>query len=147
MNIRQATIADLPLMYDGAKEFYASSVALRDFHLDRFIASWTGFIESGNGVIFVAEEDGQIDGAIGGYAYQNPYGYEKVVTEFFWFVKMIARGVGLKLYFKFKEWARASGAAEIQMVELLDSMDGRVGEFYRHEGYIEIEKRYLLRLA
>lgn len=147
MTIREATPEDLPLMYEGAREFYASSDVLRDFHLERFVESWVAYLRTGSGMMYVAVDEGQIEGAIAGFAYQNPYGYEKIVSEFFWFVKKTARGVGVKLYIHFRNWARRIGAAEIQMVELVDSMSGRVGEFYLKQGYGLAERRYILRLA
>lgn len=147
MNIRQATPDDLALLHEGAKEFYASSVGLLDdFHIERFVESWTGFIQGGNGVIFVAQEDGRIDAAIGGILFQNPNGYHIHATELFWFARKEARGtVGVRIFQKFEDWAKARGAKRIHMAELTDSMNGRVGEFYVRRGYRLVERGYLLR--
>lgn len=145
--IRTATAADLPSMHAAANAFYASSKALRHFDINKFASIWTQFLEVNFGVIFLAEADGLIVGALGGVIHPDLYGSELIAEEFFWFIQAESRGSGLKLYAKFEEWARSRGAVEIQMVHLLDLMPEKVGTFYRRAGYSPIETRYSKRLA
>ena len=144
--LRLASVEDLPAMHGAAQEFYDSSVALRHFDIDKFTAIWTQFLQVNFGVIFLAEQDGQIEGALGGVIHPDLYGTELIAEEFFWFIRKESRGAGIGLYRKFEEWARGRGAVEIQMVHLLDLMPEKVGAFYRRAGFTPIETRYSKRL-
>lgn len=134
-------------MHAAAKEFYASSKALRHFDIEKFTAIWAQFLAVNFGVIFLAEADGLIVGALGGVIHPDLYGSELIAEEFFWFIRQDSRGSGLKLYAKFEQWASERGAVEIQMVHLLDLMPEKVSTFYRRAGYSPIETRYSKRLA
>jgi GNAT superfamily N-acetyltransferase len=148
MIIREAAIADLPAMEPAAQAFYASSKELHHFRIERFVNVWTNLIHAGSGVIFLAEADGKIEGAIGGVIHEDLYGGQELIAEeFFWFIQPGSRGDGIRLYRRFKDWAIQHGAAELQMVHLSDSMPDKLARFYKHEGYSLIEMRHGLRLA
>ena len=140
--ITKATIEQLPLLHACAEEFYAASKHLHLFDLDKFVGLWTDAIESGYGVVFIAEDNGQILGTIAGMAHQDIYSSEMVASEFFWFVKESSRGGGIALYRAFESWAREQGCKSIQMVHLLDSMPEKVGHFYKRMGFEAVEVRY-----
>lgn len=145
--IRQATIDDLPRLAPGAAEFYASSRVLGGFSIERFTAVWTDLFKLG-GVIFIDECAEGVDGAIGGMIHRDIYGEDKIVEEFFWFVRPHARGhSGLRLYKAFERWAYDNGAASIQMVHLLDLNPEKLATFYRRAGYVPVETRYSKQLC
>ena len=147
--IRQATIADLPKMETRAREFFAASKYLGEFDIEGFTESWTVLFNIG-GVIFVAEQDGQLVGAIGALIHPEMYGKKGqkriIAEELFWFVGAEYRRTGVALYREFERWALAGGASELQMVHLLDSMPDKVARFYEHEGYAAAETRYIKRV-
>ena len=132
----------------GAKEFYASSKFLRSFEIDRFVEFWRPIIASELGVIFIAEDDGEIIGAIAGMAVPEPYSGDLVVSEFFWFVRPGHRGsAGLRLYEALEYWARQKGAKTMRMVHLMDSMPEKLARIYKRLGYEQVETLYSKDLA
>lgn len=143
--IRQAGIADLVLLEDCAREFYASSKFLGNFDVKVFAKVWRQLFNSGNGVIFIDEQPGGIAGAIGGIIRRDIYSANEedlIAEEFFWFVRSTARGEGVALYRAFAALARERGCKGIQMVHLLDLMPDKVSKFYLREGFVPIETRY-----
>lgn len=136
-------VADLPKLAACAEEFYSRSRFLHGFDLSRFVAMWTGLLESGSGVIFALQDDsGEITGTIGGLAYPDPYSGELIATEFFWYAREGHRGAGLKLYREFERWAIAQGCSQLRMVHLLDSMPEKLERVYRHLGFEAVETHY-----
>lgn len=146
VEIRKAEAADLPRLAPLAEQFYSSSDVLRTFDIEHFSALWRGFFESGIGVIFLLEQDGEIKGTIGGIAFKEAYSPDMLAQEFFWFVDPNSRGAGVKLYRAFEEWAKEKGCDEIRMVHLIDSMPEKVGAFYERIGYKKLEIHYGKRL-
>ena len=140
--IRTISIPELPAVQKCAGEFYGASRFLGEFCLSRFCEIWTFLLTGGDGVIFADEREGEIVGAIGGIVHREVYSEAIVAEEFFWFVREAHRGSGLALYRRFEDWARAHGAATIQMVHLLDLMPEKVERFYLRAGFHPIETRY-----
>jgi len=108
--------------------------------------AWTALITQGSGVIFAYEKDGELVGTIGGVVHRDIYGEALIAVEFFWFIQEEHRGMGIRLYKTFENWARNRGASSIQMMHLLDLMPEKVGHFYLRQGYEPIETRYSKRL-
>jgi len=144
--IVQAQISDLPRLSELAKEFYAASSVLRVFDLSKFVMTWTNIINSGNGVIFLLMDEGDIAGTIGGLMHFDPYCDDRLASEFFWFVHKENRGGGVQLYRKFEQWARENGCQEIRMMHLVDSMPDKVADFYCRVGFRKVETLYAKRL-
>ena len=146
--VRRAEVSDLPRIEGCAREFYGASRILGrlPFDIDRFVAAWTQLLESGIGVVFVAEEAGEVIGCIGGMIYPDLYSGVPVATEFFWIVQQEHRGSGLRLYKAFENWARKHNCVQIRMVHLSDSMPERLSRFYKHFGYEPAETHYVLQL-
>lgn len=134
---------DLPRMGKVAERFYASSKHLNGFDIERFTKFWFPLLENGMGTIFaVYDEEMEIVGAIGGMAYPEPYNGEMQAMEFFWFVQPEHRGVGMKLYRMFEEWARGRGCKRIRMAHLTDLMPEKVHRVYERLGFEQIEVHY-----
>lgn len=142
MVIREATIADLPLIEPGAREFYAASEHLRNLNMEHFIKNWNMLLSSGTGVIFFLEDTEQVTGFIGGTRFPDMNNGELIATECFWFVRQAARGHGWRLYRRFERWAKESGCVQIQMVHLADSMPEQLERFYERLGFKRAEVRY-----
>ncbi len=145
--IREATVADLPQLEPGAREFFASSQFLSGFDLQCFIATWTMFLRDHSGIILLLESNGEILGALGGLVSHDPNNGSLVASELFWFVRPGARGNGLKLLQRFEEWARARNCSQLQMVHLMDSMPDRLARFYARHGFQAAEIHYVKALA
>jgi GNAT superfamily N-acetyltransferase len=145
--IRSLEISELGSLIDLALEFYASSKFLEHFDIERFRDSWTQLLQSGLGVILIYEVNGKPIGAIGGFFHQDIYGDLKIVEEMFWFTSTQHRGVGIRLYRAFEQWAKSKNADRLQMVHLVDSMPEKLEAFYLREGFEPIEMRYGKKLA
>lgn len=145
MKISKAIAADLPRMETAAREFYASSRFLVGFDMERFTSAWASLIES-CGVIFLAETDGLVDGALGGVAYPDINSGALIATEFFWFMRPGRRGAGLGLYRRFEQWARNSNCSQIRMVHLADGEPQRMAKLYKRLGFDPAEVHYVKEL-
>jgi GNAT superfamily N-acetyltransferase len=140
--IRTARIEDLPRCETFAREFYAASQFLNKLDMSRFVSNWTQWLESGIGVMFLAEENGEIIGGLGGVKHPEPYSGELIASEFFWFVRQAHRGAGLRLYKAFESWAREQGCSYIRMVHLLDSMPEKLNRVYERLGFQPVEVHF-----
>lgn len=141
--IRPADITDLPRLEPLARQFYAASRFLGEFHMEQFIHLWGVLLLEDRGVVFLLLDGEEIVGALGGVVYPDTYSAVKVATEFFWFVGEGHRGAGLKLYRAFEEWATAQGCRQIRMVHLADSMPDQLARVYSHLGFEAAEVHYV----
>ena len=144
--ITPAQPKDLQRLGPLACQFYAASKFLRAFDMERFESLWKGLLESGNGVIYVLESNGEITGVIGGVLHPEAYSGELIAQEFFWYVDEKRRGHGIRLYRCLENWARIKGCMELRMAHLSDSMPEKVADFYRRVGYEKVETLYAKRL-
>lgn len=143
MILREATVADLPRIEPGAREFYSKSEFLNGLDMAQFRHTWTTLWSLDAGVIYFLEDDlGEIAGFIGGVRFPDPNTGRLVATECFWFVRDYARGQGWKLYRAFERWAKASKCRQIHMVHLMDSMPDELSRFYQRIGYKPMEMRF-----
>jgi GNAT superfamily N-acetyltransferase len=146
MSIRIAGQSDLSKLAALAAEFYASSRFLGRFEIERFVAFWGPQLER-SGIILLAEEEGQIVGALGALAYPEPYSGDLVAAEFFWFCSEAYRGRGVALYREFEAWAHAVGCRRIRMAHLLDLMPDKLERVYKHWGFESVETQYVKELT
>jgi GNAT superfamily N-acetyltransferase len=99
-----------------------------------------------HGAILVAERDGILVGMIGMIAFNHHISGEWMAGEVFWWVNDEARGVtGIRLLKRLEAWARAQGAAALQMGAPVSSP--RVAALYRRIGFTEVETTFQLRLT
>jgi GNAT superfamily N-acetyltransferase len=141
--IQRLDVSELDRLGACAYEFYASSRFLADFDPALFREIWTALLANGSGIIFTAEKNGEIEGAIGGIVHREIYGDAFVAEEMFWFVREDARGAGVRLYRHLERWAKEKGAANLHMMHLADSMPEKVSRFYRAQGFELAETRYV----
>ena len=140
--IRTATVEDLQAASAVVAQFSADIG--RRFDAAHFVKFWTVMLTEGFGVVFLLEQEGVIQGAIGGLAMDDPYNGEMVASEAFWWVLPEYRGgIGSgRLYKAFETWAVELCCSEIRMVHLEVSMPERMAKFYERNGYTLMETHY-----
>lgn len=144
---RQIALSEIDILLPLSREFYSSSRFLVEFDIEKFRQIWTQLMNADMGVILVIEEGGEPVGALGGFVHAELYSSKVVAEEMFWFASKEKRGVGVKLYRAFENWARLRGAETLQMVHLMDSMPEKLSNFYAHMGFEPVEMRYSKRLT
>lgn len=153
MIIRKAGIGDLDSIMEGARQFVGTlsgeSSGL-EFNDDGAIPFFTMMVQSPMFVVFVAEQDGIILGAIGASA--MPWFCNKsqfTVEEMFWWVFPEYRGgtAGIRLHKRLEEYAKEMGATSLYM-SCADSTDNpvRLGKYYERKGYTKATTIYVRRL-
>jgi GNAT superfamily N-acetyltransferase len=63
-------------------------------------------------------------------------------VEMFWYTAKETRGDGIKLYLKFKKWAKDNGCKRLAMIYLPCSMPDKLKQFYESEGFSLLEMHY-----
>lgn len=119
MNIRPATIEDVPTIVSLGAQLAKESPR---FGRLQFSAASTGatmraLLSSPDGFLMVAEEGGQIVGAMAAIVSQHWMSTDRVASDLALFVVPSARGgnVGGSLAVEYLEWARKSGAVLINV--------------------------------
>ena len=140
--IRTATVDDLQAASAVVARFSADIG--RVFHVEHFCHFWRVMLENDLGVVFLLEQEGVIQGAIGGLATPDPYHGGMVASEAFWYILPEYRGgIGSgRLYKALETWAVEQCAEEIRMVHLRASMPERMSKFYERNGYTLMETHY-----
>lgn len=145
MNLRLATLADMPQMLANARKFIDSIPAYKNLPYDpvsmeaEFLAMMEG------GIILVAEVDGIHLGGIG--ALLSPLFFNpsiRVMVERFYWVEPGERsaGVGKALFTAFREAAQKS-ADYLVMISLADE---RTDSLYKKLGMVETERFFWSKL-
>lgn len=133
MDIRKATMDDVPAMLEMGKAFHAYS-PWRDIPLDE--AALSDFLSRvmEAGVIFLS--DGGMIGGVMNPLYFNPA--HRVAAELFWW----AKSGGRDLMARFEEWAAQEGASGIQFSALGDNRSERMELLFIRAGYSKVETGY-----
>lgn len=108
---------------------------------------YTGFIGSGEGVMFYMEKDGEITGGIGGICAPDLHHPRVIAVETFWFVLPEHRGGGIKLLERFELWAKDKKCDLVALIHLSDSYPDILEKIYLRRGYSLVEKHYLKEVA
>jgi hypothetical protein len=125
LNIRQATFDDLEWLITVCAQRMIKE-ELKHPHIYDYTASLV-FIENmlrGQGIVFIAEENGIKAGAIGGIITQHPYNFNIVLlNESFWYVLPEFRmtSAGAKLLNTFTSWGEAKKEIDEISLSLLPS--------------------------
>lgn len=144
MNIRQATLDDLPQMLENARRFI-DSTPYKDIPYDEESMRGEFLTMMEDGLCIVAEVDGKHLGGVG--AVKAPLFFNRsiqVAGERFWWVTPDDRaaGVGKSLLKAIHEAAKDAKCEYLMMLSLADS----VGQIYLKLGFTEVERGYLKRL-
>ncbi|ACH40479.1 MAG: hypothetical protein ACD_55C00094G0002 [uncultured bacterium] len=143
--IYQATVKDVPKIIPCAAE-YTDIIPDMKFNPDHYVQFWQNMLKSGLGVIFLSEVDGVVLGGIGGIKFPEALSGRMTAVEMFWYTAKETRGDGVKLYLKFKKWAKENGCERLAMIYLPCSMPDKLKAFYDKEGFSLIEMHYEMAL-
>jgi len=139
--IYQASLSDIDKIIPCAVE-YTDIIPGMEFNPGHYTAFWGNMLKSGAGAIFLSEKDGVVEGGIGGIKYPEILSGRLTAVECFWYMSKKSRGNGIKLYFKFKQWAKEQGCKRLAMIYLPCSMPEKLKKFYELEGFILTEMHY-----
>ena len=100
-------------------------------------------IGNGSAKVFIGEENGVIQGAIGFIISNDLHDGKKVAIEAFWFVDPTYRGLGKLLFNVFEEEGKKIGCEKFAMIHMVDSYPDTLEAFYIRNGYKLVEKHYV----
>jgi GNAT superfamily N-acetyltransferase len=139
--IYQAGIADISRIIPCAIE-YTDIIPEMEFNAGHYTTFWTNMLTVEAGVIFLSEKNGIVEGGIGGIKFPEPLSGRLTAVECFWYMSEKSRGNGIKLYLKFKQWAKEQGCKRLAMIFLPCSMPDKLKKFYESEGFTLTEMHY-----
>ena len=142
MALVKATVADIPRILPCARE-YTDIIPGMEFNAYHYVEYWRRALTSEIGVIFLdVDPSGTVTGGIGGIVSPEPLSGRLTAIEMFWYTAAGRRGAGIKLYNRFKQWAREQGATRLAMIYLPCSMPDEIKRFYEREGLSLLEMHY-----
>jgi len=150
IRVRPISLKELPLILAEAVSFVEDS---KHVPVDPmvFFQTWTKFIQTGIGTVFIMESPqdrpGVFRGGLGAVRMPDPNTGELTATEIFWHVKPEHRGHGLYLFKHFEKWARETGCTKVTVVHMADSMPDKLRRLYHRYGYRELETHYTKEIA
>ena len=148
MHYRRAKFEDSPKITPLGEAFFEASPWARYLNLD--ITELLNKLWVTEGVaIFVAENDGDIAGIVGGRVASSPMDPEnRLAQELFWYVDPKYRGTqcGIRLLHMLEQWARNVGATALVMVEF-DDPGGPIEGIYYRLGFTPIERMFIKQLT
>jgi hypothetical protein len=135
--IRHAMPADVPQIVEMGLRFLRSTVyrdrlAESPVSMERIAMQLIG----GAGALLVAERGGLLVGMIGVLLFEHPLSGEWIAGELFWWSEQPR--AGMRLLREAEAWARASGAAALQMI----APTTQVERVYQARGFAQIEVAY-----
>jgi GNAT superfamily N-acetyltransferase len=144
MQVRQATLADVPAIVRMSERFYETTSYNRwaDFNADTVEALAENLTE--NHVMLVAEHEGQVVGMVGLFVAPFMFNADKTgAYEVVWWVDPEGRatGAGKALLRAIEPACHAKGCASIQMVHLHNSPP-QAAMLYERAGYAHTESSY-----
>jgi len=142
MIYRAVADADWDQMGDLAVKFYEEKPIPGQIDRRIWISNWSKWVAADVAVIWVAEDNKIIRGAVGGIQTQDPSTNEWMMVEAFWFVEPENRGCGVKLLLKWIAVAKARQCKRLTMVHLSDLDSKRVGTLYLRLGMKPLETHY-----
>lgn len=145
MNIRRATLADVPRLAEMAARFvressYSKVVTPSEPAMEQ---SFAAIVSSPTGICFVAEEGGGVQGAILGLVTPHLMTGGNVAVEIGWWVEPEVRGAtGLALLSAYEAAVQIAGVTLSVMTCPPDNSE-RVGRIYERAGYAKFETTYM----
>lgn len=140
--IREITCAEVPLLLDGARTFFAEGKLLGTLNPAPFVSGWQRLLNGGGGVLLGIYRERELLGAIGGLVFPDFPTGDLVAQELFWFVLPGQRGAGLRLLRAFELRCAMRGAKRLLMIHLAGLNDAAMTRVYERTGYTLLEKIY-----
>ena len=109
----------------------------RDYSIEKSIRLASALIENPDGIVIVAESDGQIIGMAAGIVCEHFFGTDRIASDLVVYVKPENRGgrLMIRLVRKFEEQAAKKGAIEFSMGVTTMVDEGSTVKIYQHMGY------------
>lgn len=144
MQIRPATLADVPAIVRMSERFYATTsyAGWADFNPETVEALAANLTE--NHVMLIAEHDGQAVGMVGLFVAPFMFNADRTAAyEVVWWVDPEGRatGAGRALLEAVEPACRAKGCHAVQMVHLANSPP-QAAALYERAGYAHTESSY-----
>jgi GNAT superfamily N-acetyltransferase len=142
--IRPAEERDVPFLVAMGRDFYeASGYAGLAPYDGASAAAHVRFLMA-HGLLLVAEDAGQVVGAIGAAIAPFPFNQaHTLAAELFWWLDPQHRGHGPALVDAFEAAAREKGCSATAMMALEAQRPEMVGRLYERRGYRLVEHSYL----
>ena len=139
MTVRIATEDDFNIAYELAYKFSTEAYGkwMDPGHLMSLVIQ---LIQNPERVLLLYEDKGFLAGTTHSFL----LGPQKMAAELGWYVKPESRGeqIGKSLIESFEDWARIMECKLIVMI----SLDDKVGEYYKKNGYDLYERTYMKEL-
>jgi GNAT superfamily N-acetyltransferase len=137
-----ATLEEIPIIITLVKQFESFSQLVK-VDVEHTISTYTKFVQSGMGKIFLLKVDREIIGGLGAILAPDLHTGHLTAIECFWFVIPEHRGGGLSLLTAFEQWAREQGCTKTAMIHLEDSHSVALSKIYARRGYQLAERHYI----
>lgn len=151
--IREATHSDIPRLISGTAEFFdgildGTGLVPDPVTIEFFIQD---LIDLEDSVVFVAEEDGEVVGAILGKVHPWMFNHNTIcLTELGWFVPTYTREkypkAGISLLMALRKWGKAMNATQLVMTSTKREESPRVMQMYDKMGLVHIDSNFIGRL-
>lgn len=143
--IRPATIDDIPRIVDLGKMLHQESRYAPISFNEEKVATLMRYLIEKDGVVFVAEVDGEIVGGIAGAITEFWFSSETQAFDYSFFLAPEARhGMqAVRLMSAFENWARIHGARQIDMGITTDINVDKSARLYTGMGYKECGKLFV----
>lgn len=139
VRIRSATILDTPALVELGRLMHAESPRFRRFDFDgeKIAQLAVMLIQSPDGILLVAEVDGELVGMYAGFVSEHFFGHDRFATDYVAFVAPAHRGgtVFIRLLAEFERQAAARGAKEVFPGVSTEVRADRTATLYERRGY------------
>ena len=148
LNVRKATIDDLPQYVALAQEFHAASPmhGAIAFDPEGYASFFTNATQNPDIGLWLAEIDNKLVGITGAIYYPLYFSpTSNVVQELWWWLTPEARGTGAgaKMFNCIKSWAKEKNASAMFMIALEDDRAGKMEKLYRRAGFKPVERTFI----
>lgn len=140
--IRNATHADLGALLVLAEQMHAESPRfnVRRFSVEKMAALFSGLIDREDGLVLVAEQDGELVGVFAGYTMEDWFGPDTVSGDFGLFIAPTRRG-GLdaaRMVRHYVQWARGRGVANPEIGISTGVHVDKTTRLYEAQGFVAV---------
>lgn len=138
MTIRPAVFADRAVIVRMALQFIATSRYRELMASNAEQLEVLACVLMDQGVVFLAEQDGEVFGMLGAQVFIHPMSGELTGSEVAWWIDPDQRGgtAAMRLLAAAENWATEKGAVRFQMIAPAGTTLGAV---YERHGYSEVE--------
>lgn len=145
MVVRKAAIEDLPAIAQALGHFFPEAGFVGEFDSDHWVRAWSGLIHYDQGTMIVAEDGGEVAGALASIFMPSPLSGILTANEVMWYVRPEFRqgSLGLRLYRAHEREAQRRGVRVMIMTHLTGrGSHESMRKFYLREGYEQVEQIY-----